>query len=370
MIFKQPTGTPHKAHYKKWISLFALLLLTSCSQSTDTQSPTPSTDSPSSSTSTPQEPDSSENTDTSQEPELLSRGDVEVNLVMLTGPTGMGAAKLIADNQEDVTANPYNVTLLSANDQAVAMLSSGEADIAALSTSVAATFYNKASNTTILGINTLGVLYLLEKGTETLISVEDLKGQTIWTTGQGANPEYILDKLLTEAGLDPDEDVDIQWMTAEEVSANMLTHDSGIAMLPVPASTALLLKDDAVVEAVDLSEQWERLVGSSLPMGCVVVRNEFLEEYPDAVARFMQDYEASISYMLEEGDDQAQLVTDTEITPSLMVAQLALPKANLTFVTGNQMQAMLRSYYAIMFAANPDSIGGGQPYDDFYFGLS
>lgn len=358
-----------------WGYALALLLLTSCGQSnttttTSTPAPSDNTSSPSQADTTPPTTDNTDKDDTSSLDNFL-RGEVDVNLVMLTGPTGMGAAKLIADNEAGQTLNPYNVTMLSANDQAVAMLTSGEADIVALSTSVAATLYNKTSDISMLAVNTLGVLYILEKGNDTedaLVSVEDLRGKTIWTTGQGANPEYILHKLLTQAGLDPETDVTIEWMTAEEVSAKMISAESGVAMLPVPASTALCLKDDTVVEAIDLSSEWDRLVGSSLPMGCVVVRNEFLNAHPDVVASFLVDYEMSILYMLEEGDDQAQLVADAEITPSVAVAEEALPKANLTFVTGSDMQAMLRSYYVVLYQANTDSIGGGQPYDDFYFG--
>lgn len=360
-------------HLKSYAVALTLILLTSCSNQAETQSSTTQTPAPDTST-TQTAPDPVETAppedDPPQEEEIpLERGDTTVNLVMLTGPTGMGAAKLIADNLEDATRIPYEVTMLPDNNQAVAMLTSGEADIAALSTSVAATLYNKASNISVVAVNTLGVLYLLEKGGETVLSIEELEGKTLWATGQGANPEYILEKLLTSAGVDP-ESVNVEWLTAEEVQAKMLTEEEGIAMLPVPASTALLLQDDSIKQTVNLNTEWTRLVGSGLPMGCVVARNDFIEENPETLALFLADYEASIDYMTSDNQDTPQLVVDAEISPSLPVATLALPDASLTFISGTQMHTLLQAYYVIMFQANPDSIGGGQPYDDFYYGIS
>lgn len=357
---------------KTWLFALSLVLLVSC-DSGEPQSTAVAPTAPDSSQTSPEPEEQGTDTDTEtgeEEELLLERGDVEVNLVMLTGPTGMGAAKLIEDNLTDATLNPYEVTMLPDNNQAVAMLSNGEADIAALSTSVASTLYHKTNDISVLAINTLGVLYLLEKGDRSVGSIEELKGKTIWATGQGANPEYILEKLMTSAGLDPETDVTVEWMTAEEVQAKMISEEGGIAMLPVPASTALTLQDSSIKQVVDLSAEWKRLVNSGLPMGCVVARNDFIEENPDAVARFLKDYEDSITYMQSGNADCPQLVVDAGISPSLAVAEAALPDSSLTFVTGASMHALLQAYYVIMFQGNPDSIGGGQPYDDFYYGIS
>ncbi len=289
-----------------------------------------------------------------------------LHLTMLTGPTGMGAAKLITDAQAGTTQNQYEVEILEGNDQVAALLTSGETDIAALSTSVAATLANKGVPLTLLAVNTQGVLYLLEKG-ETLTTLEDLAGKTIYATGQGANPEYILTALLENAGLIPGETVTIQWLTAEEVAAKMITEEEGIAMLPVPATTALMLKDEGIRQALDLNHLWSQQFSPVLPMGCVVVHTDFLEEQPQAVATFLEEYEASILYMQEEGGDQAQLIADLGIVPSVEVAAAALPSSNITYYAGRGMKADLELYFTKLFQANPDSIGGGMPYDDFFY---
>lgn len=301
--------------------------------------------------------------------------ETTLEVVMLSGPTGMGAAKLMTDAQNGQSEQSYHFTTVDANDQVTAMLISGEADIAAISTSVAATLYNKGQEIEVLAVNTLGVLYMLEKGGEEISTMADLRGKTIWTTGQGANPEYILNHLLTQSGLDPETDVTIEYMTAQEVSTKMATEESGIAMLPVPASTALMLKDDGVREALDLSLEWARLAESELPMGAVVARREVIENYPEKVELFLKEYQASIEYMtnlenLAQGGagNPTEMVTEFGITPSTAVAMEALPKANITYMDGASMKSNLQLYFSVMFQANPDSVGGGLPYDDFYYG--
>lgn len=303
----------------------------------------------------------------------------EVRVAMLKGPTGMGAAKLMADAEAGNTANDYTFTVYTENPEVTTALAQGDIDIAALATNVAANFYGKTKGgIQLAAINTYGVLKILQGGDgEAIDGMEDLKGQTIYATGQGANPEYVLDYLLTENGLDPDEDVDIQWMTAEEVTQGILGGKTTFAMLPVPAATTAQIKSEGKVKQVlDLTEEWGDVAeDSQLTMGCVVVRTAFAKENPEAVRTFLKEYEASIAYMADpasltvEGDlNPGKLLETYGIVPSAAVASKALPQANLTFVSGvKDLRDTIQGYYEVLYAANPDSIGGGIPDDAFYF---
>lgn len=289
-----------------------------------------------------------------------------VNLAMLNGPTGMGAAKLIADDAAGTTLNDYNVEVLSQPTDVTAKLSTGEVDIAALPTNVAATYYNKTESIQMLALNTLGVLYILENGSN-VNSMADLAGQTVYATGQGANPEYVLDYLLTLNGVDPDTDVDIQWKTAEEVQALMVSGEAKLAMLPVPAATGVLMQNSDVRAAIDFNTAWEESgAEGTFTMGCVVVRNEFLEENPQAVEDFLTEYAASIEYVRENAEEAAPLVVEAGIVPKEPIAVAAIPQANLVCITGSDMLS-IRDYYAVLYNADPASIGGANPDDAFYY---
>lgn len=307
-----------------------------------------------------------ESTQPSQEPVTAERP--QVNLAMLSGPTGMGAAKLMADNTEGLTLNDYTVTVAAQPTDLTGKLTNGELDIAALPTNVAATLYNKTDGAIqMLALNTLGVLYILENG-DSIHSVADLAGKTIYATGQGANPEYVLNYLLRENGLEPGTDVTIEWKaTGEEVSALMLSGEAQVAMLPVPAATSVLMQNSDVRAAIDLNDAWtDAGAQGTMTMGCVVVRTAFAQENPQAVENFLKEYAESIEYVRDNPDEAAALVVEAGIVPKEPIAKAAIPQANLVCITGEDMLA-IQDYYQVLWDADPSSIGGSIPDDGFYY---
>ena len=305
-----------------------------------------------------------------------SSGDISAahgptpRLMVLSGPTGVGAAKLMAD--ADAGTPAATVEVVTDNTQVQTALANGDVDIAAIATNAAAVLASKNPDSIqVLAVNTLGVLYILEKG-DTVHAMADLAGKTLYAPSntKGANPEHILNHLLEGNGVDPSE-VNIEWLTPQEITVKMTSSDSGICMLPVPAATALLVKDSGVREAVSLSDAWQDLEGSPLPMGCVVARTEYIEENPVGVEAFLAAYEKSIDYISDPatGAAASALVAQYEFAPNDQVAAKAIPQCSLTFVTGQEMKTVLEDYYSILFQAEPKSIGGGLPYDSFYYGV-
>ena len=312
-------------------------------------------------------PPAAETTPVAESQAPTSEPGTEINLGLLNGPTGMGAAKLLSDNDAGETVNHYAVTLGSdpAND-ILPKLNNGELDIAALPTNVAANLYNKTGKVQLLALNTLGVLHILENG-DTVNSLADLNGKTLYAINQGTNTEYVLDYLLTQNGLDPDTDVDIQWKTSEEVTSLMASGEIDLCMLPVPAATTVLMQNSDVRDAVDLSDAWtESGANGTFTMGCVVVRTEFAQENPQAVQDFLTEYEASINYIKDNPEEGAALIEQYGIVPKAASAQAAIPQANMIFVAGQDMKS-ISSYYEVLFAADPESIGGSIPDDGFYY---
>lgn len=318
-------------------------------------------------TPTPSAAPVTESTQPSAEP-TVSADRPAVNLAMLSGPTGMGAAKLMADNTDGTTLNDYTVTVAAQPTDLTGKLTSGELDIAALPTNVAATLYNKTNGAIqMLALNTLGVLYILENG-DSIQSISDLAGKTVYATGQGANPEYVLNYLLRANGLEPGVDVTIEWKaTGEEVSALMLSGDAEVAMLPVPAATSVLMQNSDVRAAIDLNDAWTQSgAEGTMTMGCVVVRTEFAQENPQAVENFLAEYADSIAYVRDNPDEAAALVVEAGIVPKEPIAKAAIPQANLVCITGADMLA-IQDYYQVLWDADPSSIGGSIPDDAFYY---
>ena len=295
----------------------------------------------------------------------------EVNLYVLSGPTGIGAMNLWAAADAGETENTYHITMPGANDEVVAAISNGDADIAAVATNLAATLYNKTSGgVTVLAVNTLGVLSLLGNGQE-VATIADLAGKTIYAPGQGANPEYILRYVLTGNGLDPDKDVTIQFVgEGSELLTVWQTDPEAIIMAPQPVATSILMQNENAATIFNMTDEWDKVSGgdSTLMMGCVIVRNEFLQENPGAVALFLQEYAASIEKAQSDVEGTAALCEQYGLIPKAALAKAAIPSCGLTFVTGAEMKSALSGYLQVMFDADLKSVGGAMPGDDFYYG--
>ncbi len=355
------------------LALVMVFALTACKDPAgpDTDSPQVSdqpTDSP-----TQNVPEQPTNTpDTSEQP----TGDVEqsdkVNLAVLSGPTGIGAAKLLhdADQAADGAAR-YNYTIATDNSELVAGLSNGEFDIATVASNVALNLYNKTGGQVkIIALGTLGVLHILEGSGGTAIeSIADLEGETIYSAGAGANPEYILRHLLTMNDIDPDEDVELVFADAAEIQAKLLSGEIKYAMLPVPAATAAIIKGAGEVRAaIDVTEAWNELYnGSQLIMTAVVARTEFIEEHPEAVDAFLQEYAASIDYVNNNIEAAAEIIAGYGITPNAAIAKQAIPQCHLVCITGADMAPAISDYYRVLYSVNPASVGGGLPDDAIYY---
>ena len=295
----------------------------------------------------------------------------EINLYVLSGPTGIGAMNLWAASDAGETKNTYHITMPGANDEVVAALSKGDADIAAVATNLAATLYNKTDGgVTVLAVNTLGVLSLLSNGQEAA-TVSDLKGKTIYAPGQGANPEYILRYVLTGNGLDPDKDVTLRFVgEGSELLTVWQSDPEAIILAPQPVATSILMQNENAKALFDMTEEWDKIAGgdSTLMMGCVIVRNEFLQANPGAVELFLQEYAASIEKAQSDVEGTAALCEQYGLIPKAALAQKTIPSCGLTFVTGAEMKTGLSGYLQVMFDANPKSVGGALPGDNFYYG--
>ena len=290
--------------------------------------------------------------------------DGALSVAGLKGPTTMGLVNLMAG--ED--AADYDFEMYGKADEIVPQLVKGELDAAAVPANLAATLYQKTNGAIeVACINTLGVLYVVENG-ETVNSVEDLKGKTIVTTGKGTTPEYVLRYILTENGVDPDNDVTLDFYSeATEALAQLQAGTSTIAMLPQPFVTSALAQVEGLRVALDMNEEWEKVAGSKLVTGVLVARKDAVEADPARFAAFMDGYKASVEAANTDLENTAALCEQYGIVAKAALAQKALPNCNIVFETGDEMKADLETYFNVLYAADPTSVGGQLPADDFYY---
>ena len=306
------------------------------------------------------DPDSVEETPTEK---------VTIRLGGLKGPTSMGMVKLLADAEEGLTANDYTFTMAASAPDLTPQFIKGELDILAVPANLGATLYaNTDGGVMLLAASTLGVLYIVERG-DTIQSLGDLAGRTLYATGKGTTPEYALTYLLAQNGLTLGEDVTVEWKSEPtEVVAQMAQEEGAAAMLPQPFVTVAQSKLEGLRVALDLTEEWDRLDnGSGLITGVIVARRDAVEKNPGAVEAFLQDYAASVDWVNANTAAAAELIGSYGIVDAA-VAEKALPACNIVCLTGEEMHQRLSGYLSVLYEQNPQAVGGTLPEDDFYFG--
>lgn len=295
--------------------------------------------------------------------------DTLVRVGSMKGPTSIGllALKEKSDNAEAVGAYEFN--MYTAADEILPLMIKGELDIALLPANVASILYHKTEGKiTVIDINTLGVLYMVS-GDSSVCSMEDLKGRTIYLTGKGTTPDYVLNYLLEANGLSGACTLEYK-SEATEVAAVLANNPDSIGLLPQPFVTAACAQNEALSIVINMNEEWDKLQGeegSRMVTGVTVVRNEFLEANEAAVRNFMKEHKESAEAMNADTDKGAALVVAAGIIAKEPIAKKALPACNITYIDGKDMKQALSGYLSVLEQQGKESIGGTLPGDDFYY---
>ena len=293
-----------------------------------------------------------------------------VRVGSLKGPTSMGLVYLMDKAQKGETENHYEFTMTGAADELVGKIASGDLDIALIPANVASVLYTKTQkNVTVLDINTLGVLYVVASD-DSITSVADLKGKTVYMTGKGTTPEYVMNYLLKENGLAAG-DVDLQFKSeATEVASLLKENPDAIGVLPQPFATAACIQNEALKPVVDLTEAWNALnqdSGSMLVTGVTIVRSDFMRENRAPIQMFLEDHKESAQYAVDHVDETAELVAAAGIVEKAPIAKKALPYCNIVCMTGQEMKDALSGYLNVLYEQDAKSVGGQLPGDEFYY---
>lgn len=284
---------------------------------------------------------------------------VALKVGALKGPTGMGLAYMMQAQSKAYAS----IELYDAPDAITGKFISGELDIVAVPINLASTLYNKTNGDVVmLAVNTLGVLYVIDSG-DTVHALSDLAGKTVYATGQGSTPEFVLRGLLEKAGV---ADVNIEFVGEHATLATMLAAgEAEIGMLPEPNVSAVLLKNAEAHIALDLNNEWKQLTGNDLVQGCYIAKRSFYEAHPAAIEQFIKDCAESVNKVNNDADAPA-VIAAQGILPSEAVAAKAIPSCNIVCVTGAEMRTIASGMLQSLFDADPKSVGGAMPGDDLY----
>ena len=206
----------------------------------------------------------------------------DITVAALKGPTAIGMVKLMEDSKEKKTANNYDFKIAASADEFSSLLIKGDVQIAALPCNAAATLYNKSNGKIkVLGINTLGVLYIVEKG-NTVQNVADLKGKTIAIPSVQSSQNILINELLERNGMSKN-DVNIIQMSPTEMPFSLASGAISGYCVAEPYGAVSISKNFGKVLATS-DELWNNSLCCALVLNGNIrsdekVTNELIEKY-------------------------------------------------------------------------------------------
>lgn len=289
--------------------------------------------------------------------------EVKTQVAALFGPTGMGLAKLKEDR-----GYGYTVEYYSDPQEVVPLIVQGKVDIAALPLNLAANLYKKTQGgIQILAINTLGILHVLQRGDKTVKSIADLKGKTIYATGEGATPQYTLDYILEKNGLDPKTDVNIVYLSTHgELATKAAEGGVDLCVLPEPFASKVVFEHEEWSEVLDITEEWNKVSSAKLALGCIVARREYVEKNPDIISEFMTFNEVSVNWV-NSSISAGYLLIKHGYFEDYDLAMATIPGCNIVFISGEEMKSIAEENFAVLYEAAPESVGGSVPDEGIYY---
>ncbi|WP_417118436.1 ABC transporter substrate-binding protein [Olsenella phocaeensis] len=296
-----------------------------------------------------------------------SQGVTEVRVGSLKGPTSIGLASFMDRAAGGGTANAYSFTIASSADEIVPSVVSGDLDVALVPANVASVLYNKTKGAvSVIDVNTLGVLSVVT-GDEGVSSLADLAGRTVYMTGKGTTPEFVMQYLLQKSELA--DKVTLEFKSAPtEVVAALVADPSAVGVLPQPYVTAATSKNPSLRAAIDLNDAWAATgEGATMVTGVTVVRNDFLRDHPAAVEEFLKEHAASVDAANSDPAGVSPKVVAAGIMDNEKVVEKAIPACHLVCLTGSEMEGALSGYLGAIASVDASSVGGSLPPKDFYF---
>lgn len=294
---------------------------------------------------------------------------VSLDAAVLRGPTAVGMVKMMEDKPSLGAGGNVNYVLEQSPDVLTSKLLTGEIEIATIPTNVAAKIYNQGIPYQLAAMNTWGVMYVISNGVD-IQKWTDLKGKEISATGKGAASDVVFHYLLEKNGVKPDKDVTLTYTPSPaELAQLTIAGKNKIAILPEPWVSTVLAKNKNVKLALDLQKEWTRINGTDVPFAqtCLVVNRDFASKHADIIAKFIEQYAASLDWVNKNTTQAGELVKKQNIGIPSDVTQAAIPRCNLRYASSQDSRKAVDKYLQTLLEFAPDSIGGKLPDENFYY---
>lgn len=255
----------------------------------------------------------------------------------------------------------------TAPEQLIAMVQDGNHQMFVLPLTVAAKLHNKGVGVRLTNINTWGVGSLAT--TDPAVKTwADLKGKTLFVPLRSSTPDALTRYFLARAGVDPDKDVNIIYLTMAEIGQLLKAGKIENAVEHEPHLTAALAGNPALRVVLDFEDEWKRLEGAdtAIPNAGIGATAAFLESSPDLVRAFEAEYEKAAAWIVAN-PEQAGALAEKHLGLRAETIASALPRLGLRYQTAAHARADADRLYRLLDDFSPDMIGKRIPDESLYW---
>ncbi len=255
-------------------------------------------------------------------------------------------------------------------DEMRAAVASGSMGAVVMPSYAAANLSNRGLGLGLLNVLTTGLLYIVSKD-ETLKTVAGLKGRTLAVPFKNDMPDFVMARLLAQAGLGAGEVALEYTASPPEAVQLLLTGRVDAALLSEPAATGVIIKAKSVFmtvhRAIDVQAEWQAVAGTSeIPQAGLALTAEVQEALGAAgIAALQAAVEAALADALADPQAASDAAADALGFPSEIVAA-SFPTSHLSAIPASAARKNLEGFYGVLAEANPAIIGGKLPGDGFY----
>lgn len=255
-------------------------------------------------------------------------------------------------------------------DEMRAAVASGSMGAVVMPSYAAANLHNRGLGLGLLDILTTGLLYVVSKD-EGLTTVAGLKGKTLALPFKNDMPDFVMARLLAQAGLQPG-DVALEYTASPpEAVQLLLTGRVDAALLSEPAATGVIIKAKSlfmtVHRVIDVQAEWQAVAGTAdIPQAGLALTAEVQQALgQEGLAGLQKGIEAALADALADPKAAADAVADALGFPPEIIAA-SFPTSHLSAIPASAARKTLEGFYEVLAKADPAIIGGKLPGDGFY----
>lgn len=281
--------------------------------------------------------------------------DVKTNEAIkatLISPDGLPSFAISKSLSEDKKIGNIEMSysIQKTPDLLLSELMKGKVELAVVPSNLALQAYKKNLGYKVAATIGWGSLYLVS--TEEINDISELKGCEIYNTGKGLTPDIVFKTILNNNGLS-EQDVNLAYVgAAAELAPMVMSGQAKYAVLPEPALSTVMSKNNKVKILLNLNEEWSKInnVEKGYPQSTLLIKEEFYNTIKDngQYEEIINKLKDSEEWAINNPQLAADKCEELGITVNKEVIDKSIKNSNLSFTKIEDCTTEYEKYFSII----------------------